>query len=103
MSIILYNTTVGNTYKCFGVNVCVNSIFEMPFATEKSLVAAHKIRPEYRISEISLHKLHPKFSGNSKLRRLSSGIPLIKEACNYSAYQNQLIDIDFDETDMSDY
>jgi hypothetical protein len=22
---------------------------------------------------------------------------------NYSAYQNQLIDIDFDETDMSDY
>jgi|SRR5664280_3292662 len=23
--------------------------------------------------------------------------------CNYSAYQNQLIDIDFDETDMSDY
>jgi len=27
----------------------------------------------------------------------------LKDKRNYSAYQNQLIDIDFDETDMSDY
>jgi len=28
---------------------------------------------------------------------------LVRLNSNYSAYQNQLIDIDFDETDMSDY
>ena len=33
----------------------------------------------------------------------NESLEICKKYSNYSAYQNQLIDIDFDETDMSDY